>query len=547
MDVVIYTRVSTDDQKENGFSLQDQERRLRHHCKENGKNILNHYQDDYSAKDFNRPAFNKFLQAVRKKEIRPRQFICVKQDRFSRNMVETFKMTQTLKSFGIDILFLENHVDLSQPESVLLYAINVAIPEVENRRRALNTKQGMRQAMRLGRWPWKAPKGYVNDKTSRTVVVSDDSKYVVRAYEQVALNVRSIDSIRIELNSMGFAVSKQQFLNLLKNPFYKGLIQINAWENEKEEIVRGIHEPLIGEELFDKVQVAISARSKKQSKRATYTPLFPLRGHLNCKMCGNKLTASSSMGRSRKYPYYHCQNGCKERFDAESANKLFIEYISTFTVNSEVSELYLEILKDEFDKNEGSKQEQLNQIKSQMGVCEEQIRNADAKLLSGTLPDEHYLRIVNGVNEHKSQLEHQLKVISETPTRYDKHLKFGINLMTHLPYYYTYAPIELKHKIVGSIFYGNLVFDGDSYRTNKSNAFVELICSDSTIYQSSKKEKTSFSRGLSNWAPPSVQISNQLKEDLIRLIDLQHFIDVELKPAPENNYKIFNQFIANVY
>jgi DNA invertase Pin-like site-specific DNA recombinase len=53
MEVVIYTRVSTEDQKENGFSLQDQERRLIKYCSENNFEVIAHYQDDYSAKNFN--------------------------------------------------------------------------------------------------------------------------------------------------------------------------------------------------------------------------------------------------------------------------------------------------------------------------------------------------------------------------------------------------------------------------------------------------------------------------------------------------------------
>jgi len=57
---VIYTRVSTDDQRDNGFSLQDQEKRLKDYCKQKNYQIVGHYQEDYSAKTFKRPAFNKF-------------------------------------------------------------------------------------------------------------------------------------------------------------------------------------------------------------------------------------------------------------------------------------------------------------------------------------------------------------------------------------------------------------------------------------------------------------------------------------------------------
>ncbi len=38
--------------------------------------------------------------------------------------------------------------------------MNIVLPHVENERRRLNTKRGMRQASREGRWTGTAPKGY---------------------------------------------------------------------------------------------------------------------------------------------------------------------------------------------------------------------------------------------------------------------------------------------------------------------------------------------------------------------------------------------------
>jgi hypothetical protein len=50
----------------------------------------------------------------------------------------------------------------------------------------------------------------------------------------------------------------------------------------------------------------------------------------------------------------------------------------------------------------------------------------------------------------------------------------------------------------------------------------------------------------SQLAPPNVLFSNQLKEDLNRLVDLQSFIDVSIEVQPQNNHKIFNGFVANI-
>lgn len=59
---VIYTRVSTDDQADHGFSLANQEELLRKECARKGFELVGHFQDDgYSATNFDRPGFQNLL------------------------------------------------------------------------------------------------------------------------------------------------------------------------------------------------------------------------------------------------------------------------------------------------------------------------------------------------------------------------------------------------------------------------------------------------------------------------------------------------------
>ncbi|MEO1076048.1 MAG: recombinase family protein, partial [Bacteroidota bacterium] len=57
--VILYTRVSTDEQADRGYSLRDQEARLRTYCDRERLTVAAHYQDDHSAKTFERPAWTK--------------------------------------------------------------------------------------------------------------------------------------------------------------------------------------------------------------------------------------------------------------------------------------------------------------------------------------------------------------------------------------------------------------------------------------------------------------------------------------------------------
>ena len=57
-----YVRVSTDEQKENGYSIDAQLRMINDHCKKNNYSIVDIYNDaGHSGKDLMRPAMQRLL------------------------------------------------------------------------------------------------------------------------------------------------------------------------------------------------------------------------------------------------------------------------------------------------------------------------------------------------------------------------------------------------------------------------------------------------------------------------------------------------------
>ena len=63
---IIYTRVSTDDQAIHGYSLNNQKDVLERYCRQNNFQIIKHYEEDYSAKDFERPEFKNLMEFCKK-------------------------------------------------------------------------------------------------------------------------------------------------------------------------------------------------------------------------------------------------------------------------------------------------------------------------------------------------------------------------------------------------------------------------------------------------------------------------------------------------
>ncbi|MBK7967102.1 MAG: recombinase family protein [Bacteroidetes bacterium] len=208
-DIVIYTRVSTEEQKKQGFSLQEQERMLRQFALRNNYNVIEHYQEDYSAKDFNRPAFKGFLEDVESKLIRPKILLCVRIDRFSRNLYDSLDMISQLKKLGIEVQFADRNYDTGNPEDLIIKLIDMAIAQVFNGRISVNTKKGKREAQRKGRFMGRAPLGFTNNKLDKTVVINPNTaKHVVKAFELMASGIYYAEEVRRTLKDDGIYITK---------------------------------------------------------------------------------------------------------------------------------------------------------------------------------------------------------------------------------------------------------------------------------------------------------------------------------------------------
>src|SRR5690606_10059296 len=105
---IIYTRVSTDEQAEKGFSLRHQKEQLENYCQQKGYRILNHFQDDYSAKNFSaRPEFQKLLRYVHSNKKNIDVLLFTRWDRFSRNIEAAYRMIRQFKEMGIEVNSIE--------------------------------------------------------------------------------------------------------------------------------------------------------------------------------------------------------------------------------------------------------------------------------------------------------------------------------------------------------------------------------------------------------------------------------------------------------
>lgn len=346
----LYVRVSTDEQKRKGYSLPEQENRLLKYCEHNNIEVKDIFREDYSAKNFNRPEWKKLITKIKSKSLKEdKNILFIKWDRFSRNIEYAYEMISILRKYKTTAIAIDQPIDFSVPESTVMLAVYLSVPEAENSRRAMNTANGIRRAKQMGRYPGRAPLGFINLTTvdgKKVIVQKQPEAGIIKwVFHQLAKNIHRIEEIRKMADEKGLKCSRSYFFKLIRNPAYCGLIPIKL-SSQEQYMVKGLHDPLITETLFYEVQCIISTKRRTVRKTDNLKATFFLTGFLICPLCNRKILGSFSQGSRKKYPYYHCRGKCKTRINANLLNDSYEHELQQLMLSDKAIDLFNCVLED---------------------------------------------------------------------------------------------------------------------------------------------------------------------------------------------------------
>lgn len=158
----IYCRVSTQEQKRNGISLEAQVARCQQYAESMGFNVVHVGIEAQSAKDTDRQELQSILGMVAKKQIQ--HFIAIKLDRLTRETIDALQIGKTLQKKGCMLHFTNEYgqVDLNDPMQEFIYTQGASIAKLERRRIAMNTKFALdRKRQKNERISGQAPFGFM--------------------------------------------------------------------------------------------------------------------------------------------------------------------------------------------------------------------------------------------------------------------------------------------------------------------------------------------------------------------------------------------------
>ena len=303
---VIYCRVSTEEQANINHSLPHQRKKCEEFCKREDIEVSKVFSDAASGRNTeNRPQFLAALRFCRQNKKAVRFFVVSDVSRLARSVHTQAATVEELEKLSIRLHSVdEPHIDQT-PVGKLMATMQAGYNQYFTDALSARTKERMRAAVLAGRFPWKAPLGYINKKSgpSNLSVDSTRAPLVRRLFELVAAG-HSPDAALSAVTTLGLrtasgrVIPKQTLSRILRNEIYAG------WIKSGELRVQGEHEPIITEQLFTDAQQALAGKRNVPHKQAN--PDFPLRKFVKCSKCHKPLTAGWAGGRNKKYATYWC-------------------------------------------------------------------------------------------------------------------------------------------------------------------------------------------------------------------------------------------------
>lgn len=481
--VIIYTRVSTENQKEKGFSLRHQKEHLENYCHQNGYTILSHFEEDHSAKNFSsRPEFQKLLRYAKTNQKKIDALLFLKWDRFSRNVEMSFRVIREFKEMGIEVNSIEQPLDLSQPDSKVLLAVYLVIPEIENDKNSLRTIDGLRKAMKEGCFTGVAPKGYLHTRTSegKSTLMADPqiAPLIESAFDMYSQGIYSAEEVRQKYLPLGLNTSRNGFLSLLKNPTYMGKIYIKPYKKEDEMLVEGLHPALVNRETFEKVQLILKGKYKAPTKTLTEIDTeLPLRGFLVCPKCNKTLTGSGSKGREKRntYFYYHCTRYCSIRHKAIEVNSLFEKMLESLKIDGNFETVYTSLLEERFEENQTNKQTMIISLQREQENLLKRIEMAEDHFFEKQIDVDTFNTMKQRIDLRMFEIKNELKSLKHKDSFFEKHLREGISFLNGVDTVYKNGTTDIKRKIIKTIFCDKLTYHNHYFTTPKVEDTIAMI------------------------------------------------------------------------
>ena len=488
---VLYIRVSTKEQTL-GNSLDVQTKDNLKYAEEYGfdsTQIVTFDDRGESAKTADRPGLIKLLQFCRENKGKVTHLFIWKIDRLARNIVDYYAIKLQLMTYGVSIAVATEAVN-DEPSGKIMEAVLAAVAEINNKINSDRAVANMKRQLENGISPWYLGMGYLrseNKKHGRKKIIPDQPDperlpIIARGLNEFSTGVHTVSSLTKRYREWGLTpptggvVYPQLVDTLLTDIKFAGYL-VSPWTGEN---IKGLHQPAITLETFQKNQLIKAGKSVNAKPRARANPEFPQREFAKCSECVQTLTGSFSRGNGGRYAYYHCKNRKCPRYgkalSRDTLHDKFLELLQRVTPTEVALTLFKEIALDvwetkrrEFNSDAERHEKRISEIKAQIS---ELITMRGNKLIT----DEQLLEGKQPLEEAKIIAQLALNETHIEEWDIEAAISYATQFMRDLPRQWLDYSLENKQRFQQMVFPEGIIYEKSTgCRTTKLGLIYELL------------------------------------------------------------------------
>jgi len=258
--VALYTRVSTDEQANEGFSMDSQLKRLRLHCEAREWTIVGEYIDaGFSGRNTRRPGYQKMMADMDKWDA----LVIIKMDRIHRNQTNFTSMMVDLRNHDKQFVSMSESYDTSNAMGRFIMDFIQRLAQLESEIIGERVTWGMDQKLKDPSEGWvgnRPPLGYKRKK-----IIKDGLE--TKIFLPVPKDIELVKSI-FQMYDDGFSIGKISkktgkpggcLAHILHNPFYAGFFRFMDSYKKLKTV-----DPIISIKLYNGIQRKMASKSCKK-------------------------------------------------------------------------------------------------------------------------------------------------------------------------------------------------------------------------------------------------------------------------------------------
>lgn len=477
---VIWTRVSTAKQEENGGSLDYQKQICERYAQEHGLNIV--WQNDAEQKPFGGThesakvpgdLFKAMIKRV-KKDTSISKIICSEFDRFSRDAAQAIGIIRELYDMGVVVYSVKHGFQTDTKDHIMIASNLLLMATWDNDKRTDKFYSGRKHCYEMGAYTGVLPAGYVREGKSINAVckLNDVGRKIAKAFRWKIEGYSNAEILE-KLKIIGLDITKQTLNHYFNNPFYAGKIQSKMLD---EGMVDGKIEKAVSYEDWLLVQKIMSDRSGKY-KHKKRKDNFPLKRFVYCDDCGTPFTAYTV--KAKHCDYYKCNKiGCGTNIAAKKLHDSFFSLLKSMDIPMELLTQYESMLRSMVRTNDDENIKHATLLKKQRSEKEKELTNCRRRFATGQFVDEDlYRETVTGLQEEIAAIDAELENYKENLSNLDRKIRDILVTCSKLSVLWRESDLETRQRIQKLTFPHGIFWNNKNhnYRTENRNEVYDLF------------------------------------------------------------------------